>query len=297
MPFAALPGRRPGTVLLEDVAVAVVPHGPFLLDRLTSPPPVRAGRGTMLLAGAVDYGPAGAWRPLDGTRAEVAHVRDLAARCGAAEVRLRLGADATAAGVAADLPGARFAHLATHGFYRDGGPARSAAAVRNPLLASGLVLAGANAPGPDRGVLTAEAIAAHRLEGMDLAVLSACETSLGDVVAGEGVFGLQRAFHAAGCWTVVASLWRVDDTATAELMHGFYRHLWEAVPPRPPIQALRAAQLAMLRGLHPGSGVGRDVALRPVPAPPPPAVVRPAGSDPPTRTHLWAAFVVSGAPH
>jgi CHAT domain-containing protein len=73
-----------------------------------------------------------------------------------------------------------------------------------------------------------------------LAVLSVCETGLGDVAGGEGVFGLQRAFHLAGARNVVATLWKVDDTATAALMAVFYRELWEKG--QPPIEALRRAQ-------------------------------------------------------
>src|SRR5262249_11917820 len=121
---------------------------------------------------------------------------------------------------------------------------------------SGLVLAGANRPPPkdpkelerhDSGILTAEAIAALDLERMDLAVLSACETGLGEVAGGEGGFGLQRAFHVAGCKNVVASLWQVDDQATAALMGLFYHKLWREN--QPPLRALREAQLYLYR--HP----------------------------------------------
>ena len=65
------------------------------------------------------------------------------------------------------------------------------------------------------------------LEGLELAVLSACETGLGELTAGEGVQGLVRAFHLAGCPTVIASLWSVGDDATAALMVVFYHGLWE----------------------------------------------------------------------
>ena len=87
---------------------------------------------------------------------------------------------------------------------------------------SGLVLAGANRPGtPGRGLVTGELLVDRDLSGLDLAVLSACDTGLGDVAGGEGVFGLARAFHVAGCRDVVASLWKVDDQATAALMGEF----------------------------------------------------------------------------
>jgi CHAT domain-containing protein len=75
-------------------------------------------------------------------------------------------------------------------------------------------------------------------------VLSACETGLGATAGGEGVKGLQNAFHQAGCRTVVASLWRVDDAATRALMDRFYTNLWEKK--QPPLEALRDAQLSVL---------------------------------------------------
>src|SRR5262249_57169198 len=92
--------------------------------------------------------------------------------------------------------------------------------------------AGANLPGkeagPDGGILTAEALAGLNLSGLELAVLSACETGLGEAADGEGVFGLQRAFHLAGTRNVVASLWKVNDDATAALIALVYHHLWRA---------------------------------------------------------------------
>src|SRR5262249_40093898 len=155
---------------------------------------------------------------------------------------LRLsGADASTARVLADLPRARHAHLATHGFFADP-PFRSVlqldeklferrmsdhgevlerigAGAQSPLVLSGLVLAGANrADQADRGILTADAIVSLPLQHLELVVLSACDTGLGEVAGGEGVFGLQRAFHLAGAHNVVASLWKVDDEATAALM-------------------------------------------------------------------------------
>src|SRR5262249_58092287 len=138
-------------------------------------------------------------------------------------------------------------------FERGFGRERVGAALRNPLTLTGLVLAGANGPakeGKPLGVLTAEAIAGHRLDRLQLAVLSACETGLGESERGEGVFGLARAFHQGGCRNVVASLWKVDDSATAALMAVFYRKLFDG-DGLPPAEALRQAQLALLR--HPDS--------------------------------------------
>src|SRR5262249_56935438 len=127
-----------------------------------------------------------------------------------------------------------------------------------PGRLEGLVGAGAKAPPTNpatglvdlgAGIMTAEEVAGLDLSACALAVLSACETGLGRTAGGEGVLGLQRAFHQAGCRTVVASLWKVDDVATAALMARFYEHLWgEGLSA---IEALRLAQLDMLEGRLP----------------------------------------------
>jgi CHAT domain-containing protein len=97
----------------------------------------------------------------------------------------------------------------------------------NPLLLSGLALAGANrraaaGPGEDDGILTAEEVASLNLEGVEWAVLSACDTGLGQLRAGEGVFGLRRAFQVAGARTVVMSLWPVEDRTARLWMRALY---------------------------------------------------------------------------
>jgi CHAT domain-containing protein len=125
------------------------------------------------------------------------------------------------------------------------------------------------------------------LRGTQVVVLSACDTARGGLAVGEGVFGLQRAFHLSGARTVVASQWSVADAATSVLMEEFYRQLW--TEKRTPLEALRQAQLAVLR--DPGRAERRQKELASA-----------KERDPkdratlPKRSHpaLWAAFVLSG---
>ncbi len=126
----------------------------------------------------------------------------------------------------------------------------SGAGLENPLLRSGLALAGANTwlkgetlpPEAEDGILTAEDVSGLDLLATELVVLSACETGLGEVQVGEGVFGLRRAFMLAGAKTLVMSLWKVPDKQTQELMSDFYRRILAG---EARADALRQAQLAM----------------------------------------------------
>jgi CHAT domain-containing protein len=99
---------------------------------------------------------------------------------------------------------------------------------------------------PDDGILTADEIAFLPLGGVELVVLSACETGLGETAGGEGLLGIQRAFQIAGARTTVASLWKVDDDATRTFMTEFYKNLWDKTKNVSRIEALRQAQLKML---------------------------------------------------
>jgi CHAT domain-containing protein/tetratricopeptide (TPR) repeat protein len=200
--------------------------------------------------------------PLPAASAEAKRVAEFWAGQSGSAVLL-LGSEASEAAVKAESADKRVLHLATHAFFL-GGTCSSAVDPRsdagdegglepllreNPLLLSGLALAGANlrdAVGPDEedGVLTAEEIAALDLTGTEWAVLSACDTGLGEIKAGEGLFGLRRAFQVAGARTVISSLWPVEDETARLWMTGLYAHRFK--DGLSTAEAVRAASLDVL---------------------------------------------------
>lgn len=145
-------------------------------------------------------------------------------------------------------------HLATHGYYYPGNNFSSSHFLTeiysgvnlSPMLRSGIVLAGANnKSGSDienDGFLSAQEISRLNFDNLDLAVLSACETGLGESIGSEGVFGLQRAFKLAGAKSLIMSLWKVPDEQTSELMVMFYRNYMKGMVKS---KALKEAQLSM----------------------------------------------------
>jgi CHAT domain-containing protein len=158
------------------------------------------------------------------------------------------------------VKGPALMHIATHGYFLQDVETTGAAfgvqvenANDNPLLRSGLMLAGASQTisgkrmpslvSNDNGILTAYEAMTLNLEGTDLIVLSACETGLGDIKAGEGVYGLQRAFLVAGADALIMSLWKVDDAATQQLMTNFYKN-WIKLGDKQ--KAFKQAQLQLM---------------------------------------------------
>jgi len=116
------------------------------------------------------------------------------------------------------------------------------------MLRSGLALTGVNLSmlreGKDEGIMSAAKVMGLRLTGTDLVVLSACETGLGDVQSGEGVFGLKRAFILSGAKAVILSLWSVPSKETMELMTMFYSLMADG---KSKAEALRQAKLALMK--------------------------------------------------
>jgi CHAT domain-containing protein len=329
LPWAALPGSKPGTYLIEEVAIAQIASARQLL----LPSGHRDSSG-LLAVGGLDYGKAQAegkgWVALPGTllesRALVQQHQERFPR--GRPARLLEGAAVDKTALAGALrpgkgePRWRQIHLATHGYFLQPSAQKAlAVAVRggaevaglagqepvavnlDPLLGCGLVLSGANQDS-ERGTLTALEVADLDLRGTEVLVLSACETGLGKLECGEGVLGLQSAFHQAGARTVVASLWSVSDPATSLLMEQFYKNLW-ADKPMTRLEALRQAQLFVLK--HPEAVRQRARELREaiVKAGRGPAeelrgkgkeVELAAGKEKEERSHpaWWAAFVLSG---
>jgi CHAT domain-containing protein len=329
IPWAALPNADSSEFLIQQYAIATVSSGQMLLSKINSRTRYTEDSEGMLLAvGDVNFGSSFSdsdgraglrevhWPPLNSSAAEVRAVSSLAP---SEKIRALTGNEATPENVLMNLPDARWAHFATHGFFVDRrlqhelqlassdllsgrlrfNPARSSILGRNPFLLSGIILAGADGsptidefglPVRANGLLTAETIVSLDCRNLELVVLSACRTSLGEVSPGDGVFGLRNAFHISGARNVVASLWNVEDAATSRLMTDFYRFLWE--DQLAPLQALRQAQLKQLHSadVHPKGPRGPRLTGT-VPLPHSPEETRSA-SAPSIRN--WAGFSLSG---
>jgi CHAT domain-containing protein len=206
---------------------------------------------TAVLMGNPDFGKTDAkvkFEPLPGTHEEVTPIDRMLREAGwqvaafegdgASETRLK------------SIRRPRILHIATHGFFEPA-PAERGAVIGDPMLRSGLALAGANSKAKqnrtnegDDGILTALEASSLDLRDTEMVVLSACETGLGQLRLGEGVFGLRRAFQEAGADAVLMSMWKVPDEETHVLMTSFYSKWLRGLDKQ---TALRQAQLE-LRG-------------------------------------------------
>jgi CHAT domain-containing protein/Tfp pilus assembly protein PilF len=192
--------------------------------------------------------------PLKGTAQEARVIQSLFP-----EAQILSGSQATKEALQR-LLAPRILHIATHGFFLQdsrmppaGKPgavgnrnARSGMRIEEPLLRSGLALSGANRNqgSNEEGILTALEASNLNLWGTKLVTLSACETAVGEVKDGEGVYGLRRSFFLAGTETLVMSLWSVSDRFTQETMTAYYTGLKRGLGRG---EALRQAELAMLK--------------------------------------------------
>jgi CHAT domain-containing protein len=267
-----------------------------------------------LLIGGIDYNaqlakPEGAqmqqardttWSFLKGTREEIAAIGQVLPT---EKTHQLVGEHALEELVKSELENATVIHIATHGYFADDidedltndsargealGPRQTSSTLsaRNPLLQCGLTLAGCNSNvwldanglpldnGQD-GYLSAEEIMGMDLGRTRLVVLSACETGLGNIGSGEGVFGLQRALHISGVKSTIASGWKVDDRATALLMTEMYRQMFDENLSA--ADALHAAQIRVLRQFNRTTGQLEE------------------GNSQPAPPYYWAAFSLSGA--
>ncbi|MFI5371676.1 MAG: CHAT domain-containing protein [Candidatus Eisenbacteria bacterium] len=286
---------------LQRVPFAALPvHGGFLVERgpatqvlsaerdlVTDAAPPAAGRGLLAVGGpAFDAMPAhpvgdghdrGAgsaceafrslrFESLPGARREAETVAAAWRRAAPdSDTRMLLGGDARERAVRTAMAGRRAIHLATHGFFLGATcvvhDQLDSLALEDPLLRTGIALAGANqradaSHGDDDGILTAAEIATLDLEGVECVTLSACQGARGEIQDGEGVLGLRRGFSIAGARTLISSLWPIDDRATEQWMETWYdarlnhgRGVAEAT--RDAQRAVLAARRAAGDGDHP----------------------------------------------
>ena len=231
-------GSQAGTVVIADPDYGM----PKQVLAVAEPAGTEAQRSTDMDRSGIVF------RRLPNTAVEAQAIKSLLK---VGDSNVLVGLDATESNLK-QVHGPRILHLASHGFFLNDqgglglerGPAASPR--ESPLLRAGIALEGANARrsgANDDGILTALEAAQLDLQGTELVVLSACESGLGQVQNGEGVYGLRRAFFIAGAQTQITSLWRVADRATGTLMVDYYQRLLKGAGRS---AALREAQQAML---------------------------------------------------
>ena len=232
LPFGALPvpaGDTPVSLLQDHEVVSLPSASALALLRREQAGRPAAPRLAAIVADPL-FAPADSFARLPASRQEA---EGIAALVPPDQTRLAIGAEASLDGVRGDrLTGFRTVHFATHGVIDAEHPAQS-----------GLALSTVDGQGRPRvGFLHLRDIYEMRLDA-GLVVLSGCRTALGREVRGEGLSGLTQGFFHAGAARLVASLWKVEDRATAELMTRFYRAMW--VEGLAPAAALRSAQLSL----------------------------------------------------
>ena len=232
IPFEALVDEK-NQFLIENYSFTYLTSGRDLLRMQTK----RESKSNLLLIANPLFGAAASntfFAPLGGTMQEARSIKTIFPNAD-----FLSGAQATETALK-QTNAPQILHLATHGFFLEDKK------IGNPLLRSGLAFAGANSRKgeKDDGILTALEASGLNLWGTKLVVLSACDTGLGEVKNGEGVYGLRRAFVLAGTESLVMSLWSISDYATRELMTNYYKNLKNGLGRG---ASLRQVQLEMLK--------------------------------------------------
>ncbi len=277
--FGALPIRKDGTLLIEDVVLSYTIAAQLIHDPATD----RGNRNQpkLLLVGDVDYGEHLLGQdflfvPLSDQQESLNLIQKAFARkYGSGNVICLMGDNATEDRVRESVSGARIVHIQTHGFCVDSSQLSGTTTDGKAASVAGLALADANsamstlisAP----GVLWDEEMVTLDWTNADLVMLSACQSTLGDIKPGEGMQGLHRALAVSGAATSITTLWSVLDLPTKQLVEKFYHHWFDNDLTKS--QALRQAQIDMIRSYQlPGIEYNQRCPM-----------------------YLWAAFVLYGA--
>ena len=288
VPFAALVDPA-GSYLVERYLLTYLSSGRDLLEARDVPsrePPLVLGNPRFGTESPIAF--AGfnfpSLEPLPGTAREVANIAKTLAL---GSSRALLGSAARESAVKG-AHGPKILHLATHGFFFDDQPDPSTPSAPrgttlDPLLRSGLFLSNPHSVTPaDDSILTAAEAMDLDLAGTEIVTLSACETGIGEIRPGRGVYGLRRALVLSGARSQVMSLWRIDDRVTAALMASFYNQI-AAGEPRG--KALRRIQLAALAdGPLPRTRTRLPRGVR----------VRSGLAAAPRHPYFWAGFILAG---
>lgn len=278
LPLGALPDREPDSFWMDRMAFASIGSAHSFVESASHRATTSAR--TALVIGGLEYGkPAegdGKWTPLPGTLRESRRIVELLSES-IPKCEFLTGSTPTEPAIRAQLQSAQLIHLATHGFF--GGKADRQTDGFEVLdiateMDSAIVLAGANNPvGDDDALLTAAELGDMDLRHVRLMVLSACQTGLGHIRAGQGLVGLLGALSRSGVQSTVSSLWEVNDEATASLMAAFYSEMQRDAVTVDLAGALRRAQMKLRNG-----------------------EIRPAGGGSFKHPRFWAAFFLSGLP-
>lgn len=288
IPFAALPGKKKGSYLIEEFDICSVPIPQILPQLIANEDKTETQQSTteVLLVGDVGYNSRvnatseensthvnvpvqrkqiENWDSLEFTGAEIGSLKKMfQSSTQTYRVVSLTGDQASETNFSQSVTQSNLIHIATHGYFKNGQASNrrlnsafgqqgyvDTSKMLSPGLSSGLIFAGANNPITkigDDGIMTAEELSALSLKNANLVTLSACQTGLGKSAGGEGLIGIQRAFQVAGARTTVASLWRVNDRATQLLMEQFYRNMLEKKMSK--LRALAEAQRWMMKNFR-----------------------------------------------